>query len=107
MFNGQINKTSPEVDIKEVLSGVWNEYREGEWRICKTPFFLVMTATLDAGQHPIPFNFDVPVAGTLVTPEGVAKGVIIRPGDTAVDLDEPGLLTFQVFGDMAKPIALR
>jgi hypothetical protein len=107
MFAGQINKTSPQVDIWEVLSGTWNQYTQGEWRICKTPFFLVITATLDRGQHALPFTFDVPVAGTLVTPDGEVKGVIIRPLETAIDIGEPGLVTFQVFGDLAKPTALR
>jgi formylglycine-generating enzyme required for sulfatase activity len=67
----------------------------------------VMEATLDAGQHALPFKFNVPVAGTLVTPGGDVKGVILRPGETAVDIPEPGLVTFQVFGDRAKPTALR
>lgn len=107
MFTGQINKNSTQVDIWEVLSGTWDDFRRGEWRICKTPFFLVMTANLDRGQHALPFDFDVPVAGTLVTPDGDVLGVIVRPGETAVDLAEPGILTFQVFGDAARPRALR
>lgn len=73
----------------------------------KCPFFLVIEANLDAGQHTLPFTFSVPVAGTLVTPGGDVKGVIVRPGETAVDLGEPGILTFQVFGDRAKPTAVR
>ena len=107
MFNGQMNKTSPNVDLVEVLSGTWNQYKQGEWKICMTPFFLVITATLDAGQHALPFTFDVPVAGTLVTPEGEVKGVVVRPLETAIDIGEPGLVTFQVFGDMAKAKAVR
>lgn len=107
MFTGQINKTSPEIDIWQVLSGTWDQYTQGEWRICKTPFFLVITAVLDAGQHSLPFTFDVPVAGTLVTPDGEVKGVIVRPLETAIDIGEPGLVTFQVFGDLAKPTAIR
>jgi len=107
MFNGVINKGSPNVDLVEVLSGTWNEYKSGEWSITKCPFFLVIEATLDAGQHALPFKFNVPVAGTLVTPGGEVRGVIVRPGETAVDIPEPGLVTFQVFGDRAKPTALR
>lgn len=107
MFNGIINKGSPGIDLVEVLSGTWNEYRSGEWSVTKCPFFLVIEANLDAGQHTLPFTFSVPVAGTLVTPDGDVRGVIVRPGETAVDLEEPGILTFQVFGDRAKPTAVR
>lgn len=107
MFTGIINKNSPQVDMVEVLSGTWDQYRDGEWSICRTPFFLVITAVLDKGQHALPFTFDVPVAGTLVTPSGDVKGVIVRPLETAVDLEEPGLVTIQVFGDLAKPAAIR
>ena len=107
MFNGIINKGSPNVDLVEVLSGTWNEYTVGEWSVTKCPFFLVIEANLDAGQHTLPFTFSVPVAGTLVTPDGDVKGVIVRPGETAVDLEEPGIVTIQVFGDRAKPTAVR
>lgn len=107
MFNGVINKGSPQVDLIEVISGTWNEYTVGEWSITKCPFFLVIEGNLDAGQHTLPFKFNVPVAGTLVTPDGNVLGVIVRPGETAVDIPEPGLVTFQVFGDRAKPTAIR
>lgn len=107
MFNGIVNKGSTNVDLVEVLSGTWNDYKSGEWSVTKCPFFLVIEANLDAGQHALPFTFSVPVVGTLVTPDGDVKGVIVRPGETAVDLEEPGILTIQVFGDRAKPTAVR
>ena len=107
MFNGVINKGSPAVDQLEVISGVWNEYNEGEWHIVKTPMFLVITGTLDAGQHVLPFNFDLPVAGTLVSPDGDVLGLVIRPGETAIDVSKPGLVTFQVFGDHTRPHAVK
>lgn len=107
MFNGVINKGSPAIDQLEVISGVWNEYESGEWHIVKTPLFLVMTATLDAGEHTLPFNFDIPVAGTLVSPDGSVTGLVIRPGNTAIEVVNPGLATFQVFGDHARPRAVR
>ena len=107
MFNGIVNKGSTAIDLVEVLSGTWNEYISGEWSVTKCPFFLVLEATLDAGTHPLPFRFDRPVAGTLVTPGGSVLGVIVRPGEDAVEIKEPGLVTFQVFGDRAKPTAVR
>ena len=107
MFNGQINKTSPQVDIWEVLSGVWNEYDSGEWHIVKCPFFMVITATLDAGPHPLPFPFDVPVAGLLACPDKTVEAVVVRPLETAINLDRAGLVTFHLFGDGVKPKAVR
>ena len=107
VFSGVINKNSPQVDIVETVSGTWNEYSEGEWRIVKTPFFLVMVATLDAGSHAIPFTVNIPVAGTLTTAGGDVKGVIIRPGDTAINISDPGIVTMQVFGDYAQVKAIR
>lgn len=107
MFNGVINKGSPAIDQLEVISGVWNEYESGEWHIVKTPLFLVMTATLDAGEHTLPFNFDVPVAGTLVSPDSTVEGLVVRPGNTAIKTTMPGVATFQVFGDHARPRAVR
>lgn len=105
MFNGIINKTSPQVDLVETISGTWDEYTEGEFSITKTPFFLVLEGNLDAGQHPLPFTFDVPVAATLSSPDGTVSAVIVHPGETAVDLVKPGILRIQLFGDRAKPRA--
>jgi hypothetical protein len=105
MFNGIINKTSPQVDLVETISGTWDEYTEGEFSITKTPFFLVIEGNLDAGQHPLPFTFDVPVAATLSSPDGTVSAVIVHPGENAVDLPKPGILTIQLFGDRAKPRA--
>jgi hypothetical protein len=105
MFNGIINKTSPQVDLLEAISGTWNEYTEGEFSITKTPFFLVIEGNLDAGRHPLPFTFDVPVAATLSSPDGTVSAVIVHPGETVVDLPKPGIFVIQLFGDRAKPRA--
>ena len=91
----------------EVLSGVWNEYDVGEWHIVKTPFYMVITSTIDAGQHALPFTFDLPVAGLLASPDGSVTAVVVRPGEDAVNLEKPGLLTFNLFGDGVKPKAVR
>lgn len=107
MFNGIINKNSPQVDIIETVSGTWNEYVEGEWRIVKTPFFVVLVATIDEGSHVLPFTVNIPVVGTLTTAGGDVKGVIVRPGETAVNITEPGIVQIQIFGDSAKLKAQR
>ena len=98
MKSAVINRTSPYVDIVELLSGAWQEYDEGEFHVVKTPFFLVLSATLDAGKHVLPFRFTVPVAATVSHVGGNVDAAVIRPGDTAVELSEPGIFSLQVFG---------
>ena len=82
----------------ELLQGPWQEYDTGEFHIVKTPFFLVVTATLDAGSHALPFTFAVPVAGTVSHADGSVDASVIRPGETAVNLSSPGIFSLQVFG---------
>lgn len=101
MKSGQINKTSSLVDILEVMSGTYSEYDEGEWHIVKTPMFLTMTGTVDKGNHPLPFRFSVPIAGTLYGSDNSIRSVIVRPTETAVNVPVSGIVTFQVFGDYA------
>ena len=107
MFSGIINKGSPQVDVVETVSGVWNEYDSAGWHIVKTPFFLVMEKVCDAGQSAMPFTFDTPVPAVLHGSSGVARSILVKPGSTAIEVPEGGLVSIQVFGDMAKPTATR
>lgn len=102
MYSGTINKFSPQVDVLEVLSGLWNEYDKGEFHVVVTPFFTVVTATLDAGSHVLPFSVTVPVAGTVSHADGTVEAVIVKPGDTAVSLSQPGIFQLDLFGSKAK-----
>lgn len=106
MKSGMINRTSPYVDVVEMLSGTWNEYDSGDYHIVVTPFFTVITATLDAGSTELPFSFTLPVAGTLSHDDGSVEAVIIRPGQTAINVGTAGLFQLQLFGDAAKVTAL-
>ena len=54
MRSAIINSGSKKEDIYGVLTGVWNEYNDREWHVVKTPFFIAMTATLDAGPNMLP-----------------------------------------------------
>ena len=57
MRSALINGSSPREDIVGVLTGVWNEYDTGlnkAFHVVKTPFFVVITATLQAGSHILP-----------------------------------------------------
>lgn len=101
MKSGQLNRTSSLIDMLEVMSGTYSEYDDGEWHVVKTPMFLALTGTLDAGNHPIPFRFAVPVAGTNYGADGSVHSVIVKPMDTAVNVPVSGIVTLQVFGDYA------
>lgn len=101
MRSAIINRTSSLTDVMELLQGPWQEYDDGEFHIVKTPFFLVLTATLDAGSHALPFTFAVPVAGTVSHADGSVDASVIRPGETAVNLSSPGIFALQVFGAFA------
>lgn len=102
MRSGQINRASNFVDVVEVLTGSWNEYDSGSFHVVVTPFFTVLTATLDAGSTGLPFRVTMPVAGTISHADGSVEAVIIRPGQTAVSIDSPGIFQMKMFGESAK-----
>lgn len=102
MKSGTINRTSPYVDVVEQLTGTWNEYDADGFHVVVTPFFTVLTATLDAGSAGLPFRVTMPVAGTISHADGSVEAVIIRPGQTAVSVDSPGIFQMQMFGESAK-----
>lgn len=101
MKSAVINKTSPIGDLLEMMSGSWIETDKEEWHIVRTPFFLVMTGTLDPGRHVLPFKFQVPVAARISNADGTAAAAIIKPGDEAVEVSKPCILDLQVFGQQA------
>ena len=106
MRSGQINRASNFVDVVEVLTGSWNEYDSGEFHIVVTPFFTVLTGTLDAGSHVVPFRIAIPVAGTRYHAGGAVEAVIVKPGQTALNINESGIFNMCLFGDGAKALSL-
>lgn len=101
MKSGQINKTSPYVDLLEILSGTWNEYESDGWHIVKTPLFLSLTGTFSAGSHVLPFTFSIPIAGTLYAADNTIASVIVRPGETAINIGKPGIVQMTLFGQQS------
>lgn len=102
MHSGMINKTSPFVDVLDQLTGTYAEFDRGEFHVVVTPFFTVLSAVLDAGSHVLPFKVTRPVAGLLSGGDGSVSAVLIKPGDTAVNLEKSGMFNLQCFGDLAK-----
>lgn len=101
MRSGIIDAGSGLPQIAGILTGTWSEFDRGKFHIVKTPFLLSVSAVLDSGSTELPFRFDVPVAGTVVEDGGNVTGVVIKPGETAVHLDAPGLFTLTVYGQQA------
>lgn len=93
-----IDAGSKQSDIWGLLTGTWNEYDSGQWHIVKTPFFTVLSTVAEAGGVPLPFSFKVPVVGTLTLGNGDVKGVIVRPGENSIKVDQTCVVKFQLFG---------
>ena len=103
MRDGAINGGSQFQEVLGILTGQWQEFDRNGWHVVLTPFFVVLTATLDAGKTPLPYKFKVPVAGTVAYADGSVGAVIVKPGENAVEIAKPGIMQFNVFGDSAEP----
>lgn len=101
-----IDAGSKQSDVWGLLQGTWNEWDTAGWHVIKTPFFLVMTATCDAGGKPLPFKFRVPVCGTMTYGDGRISAVIVRPGENSINIDEKCIVKFQLFGSEAETEAV-
>lgn len=102
MKSGLISKTSPYVDILDVLSGSYSEYDDHGFHIVVTPFFTVVSGALDAGSHALPFQVYMPVAATVYHGDGTVSACLVRPGDSAVNIAKAGLFQLMLFGDRAR-----
>lgn len=102
MKSGLISKTSPYVDILDVLSGSYSEYDDHGFHVVVTPFFTVVSGALDAGSHALPFQVYMPVAATVYHGDGTVSACLVRPGDSAVNIAKAGLFQLMLFGDRAR-----
>lgn len=98
MRSAVINAGSKQSDVWGVLTGLWNEYDQGQWHILRTPFFLVLKATAEAGGLPLPFRFKEPVAGIMYFGDGTVGSVVVRPGENSIDVPGTCIVKFQLFG---------
>ena len=96
-----INEGSKSTDVWGVLQGTWNEFDKNGWHVVMTPFFLVLTKTCEAGGNPLPFKFKTPVCGLAYKSDGTASAVIVRPGETSINMADKCIVKFQLFGNEA------
>lgn len=107
MYSGTINKTSPVVDLNQVLTGIWDERTWQDWHIVMTPLFTCMDAVVSEGSVPLPYTVQVPVPALLFGKSGQVYALVVKPGDTAVYVPEAGVLQIQVFGSSIQLKAVR
>ncbi len=103
MRSAVIDAGSKPSDVWGILTGLWNEYDQGQWHILRTPFFLVLKATAEAGGLPLPFRFKEPVAGLMYFSDGNVESVVVRPGENSIDVPSTCIVKFQLFGNEAEP----
>lgn len=97
MRSAIINSGSKKEDIYGVLTGVWNEYNDREWHVVKTPFFIAMTATLDAGPNILPVT--PPRTSLLSWANSAHSGsLVIRSKDRNFTMPEKAVVQVIMFG---------
>lgn len=97
MRNGIINEGSSKEDVLAVLTGVWNEYNDREWHVVKTPFFIAMTATLDAGPNILPVT--PPRTSLLSWANSAHSGsLVIKAKDRNFTMPEKAVVQVIMFG---------
>ena len=109
-----IDAGSKQTDVWGLLQGTWNEYdvkvggesEKKSWHVVKTPFFLILSATCDAGGYPLPFKFNVPVCGILYYGDGSVSAAIVRPGENSINVSKKCIAKFQLFGNEADVAAV-
>lgn len=97
MRSAIINSGSKKEDIYGVLTGVWNEYNDREWHVVKTPFFIAMTATLDAGPNILPVT--PPRTSLLSWANSAHSGsLVIKAKDRNFTMPEKAVVQVIMFG---------
>jgi len=101
MRNGIINSSSPMSDVLGTLTGVWNHYRTGlnkQWLVTKTPFFVHMEATLQAGTHQLPIAPNATKALYWTSRDSYGS-ILIRAGQQQFQLPVAAFVELTIFGE--------
>lgn len=107
MYSGLVGKTTPVVDLLQVLTGQWDERTVNDWHIVMTPLFTVMDAVVSEGSVALPYTVTIPVPALLFGKSGDTHALIVKPGDTALSVPEAGVVQIQVFGSATQLKAVR
>lgn len=101
MRNAIVNGNSPMSEVLGVLTGIWNQYKDGpnkEWTMVKTPFFLHMEAVLEAGRHELPIAPNDTKA-LYWTSKDDSGSLVIKAGTTGFDLPYNSFVEITIFGN--------
>lgn len=107
MRNAVINAGSPPSDIWGALTGTWDESRGGfGWHYTKTPFFVALYGTFQAGSYTLPFCFGDNVVLSIAYADGTSENRVLRVVDKAVKVDQACVMQAVAFGAASdvKPI---
>lgn len=101
MRSGIINMNSPKEDVWGALTGEWGTFRRGlngEWLVTKTPFFLHMEGTLQAGRQQLPVAPRTTKA-LYWTSKDNSGSVVLRAGEKGFDLPEAAFVETTFYGE--------
>lgn len=103
MRSAIINRNSSMNDVREQLTGVWNEYDTGEsnkYHVVKTPFFTVISATLEKGSNMLPIAPKYTAMLHWVSKDN-SGSLVIKAGETVFVLPENAVVEVTYWGRTA------
>lgn len=92
---------SPQEDVWGVLTGEWGTSRHGvngEWLVTRTPFFVHMEATLQAGRQELPVAPRTTKALYWTSKDG-SGSVVLRAGEKGFDLPSAAFVETTFYGE--------
>lgn len=92
-----INRNSTYQDIQQLLTGSWSESTQKGFTVLRTPFFTVITGTLEKGSHILPV---VPNATAMLKwANAVHSGIIaVKARQEVVELPENAVVELIYWG---------
>lgn len=97
MRSAIITESSKSSDIVGVLTGVWNEYEDRGWHVVKTPFFVSLSATLQAGPQILPVT---PRRAAVLTWSNASSSgnIVLKAMERNFELPENAVVEATLFG---------